>query len=142
MKLFTTVEFDSAHRLSFHTGKCKNLHGHRWKAEVEIELDKSKCSSDMLIDFGIVKESITKKFDHKTLVYKQDDVMMELAEIFEHLGLDYEIFNFELTAENLAEYICNEISTLVAKQKGLGISDIKVKVKLFETPNNSVEFIV
>ena len=38
--LKASSEFDSAHFLSGYSGKCKNIHGHRWKIEVEIYSEK------------------------------------------------------------------------------------------------------
>ena len=35
-QLTTHASFDSAHFLSGYEGKCRNLHGHRWKLEVDI----------------------------------------------------------------------------------------------------------
>ena len=36
-QLKTEADFDSAHFLSGYTGKCSNIHGHRWHVEIEIE---------------------------------------------------------------------------------------------------------
>ncbi len=35
-QLTTHASFDSAHFLSGYEGKCRNLHGHRWKLEVTV----------------------------------------------------------------------------------------------------------
>ncbi len=61
--------FDSAHKLDWHKGDCKNLHGHTYKLQILI---KGKISSDgIIIDFGdldkIVKGEILSKLDHQLL---------------------------------------------------------------------------
>ena len=33
-QLKTEADFDSAHFLSGYTGKCSNIHGHRWHVEI------------------------------------------------------------------------------------------------------------
>lgn len=37
--LKTEQSFDSAHFLAGYEGKCRNLHGHRWKIEAEVWAD-------------------------------------------------------------------------------------------------------
>lgn len=37
--LKTESSFDSAHFLKGYDGKCRNLHGHRWRVVVEIAAD-------------------------------------------------------------------------------------------------------
>lgn len=52
-------EFDAAHQLPYHDGKCARLHGHRWKVEVGLlgvpHEDGSGPASGMVADFGPVK---------------------------------------------------------------------------------------
>ena len=40
--LKTESSFDSAHFLKGYDGKCRNLHGHRWRVVVEIAADQLK----------------------------------------------------------------------------------------------------
>lgn len=127
MQIFTEVEFDAAHRLSFHEGKCANLHGHRWK--VEIMLGKEPFEN-MVVDFGDVKECIKDEFDHKVLVYIGDYRLLEATERFERTVLD-----FETTAENIAEYIKKKLfAKFFAREKPETLVGIEVTV--YETPNN------
>lgn len=56
-------EFDSAHCLESHKGKCKNKHGHRWKVLVVISAHSLDNESNMVADFHDVKEIID-KLDH------------------------------------------------------------------------------
>jgi len=82
-KIFT---FDSAHRLPFHDGMCKELHGHTYTLEVTLRGEPN--DNGILIDFGdlkrIVNSWILKKLDHKYL----NDVLKD-----------------DPTAENIAKYI-------------------------------------
>ena len=49
--------FDSAHFLYGYEGKCRNIHGHSYKYELEISYDASNIdSSGYLIDFGDIKK--------------------------------------------------------------------------------------
>ena len=62
--------FDSAHFITDHDGKCKNLHGGRYNIEISIK-DRIDPLTGFVIDYSLIK-NITKnlvinKFDHKTL---------------------------------------------------------------------------
>ena len=53
------LEFDAGHRVLGHEGKCKNLHGHRYSAEITVtapDLD----GLGRVIDFGVIKEKVWK----------------------------------------------------------------------------------
>ena len=72
--LQTEQSFDAAHFLKGYEGKCKNLHGHRWRVEARIQgqtLQDSGPQSGMLTDFGDLKsglKALTDEFDHALLV--------------------------------------------------------------------------
>jgi len=62
--------FDSAHYITDHDHKCKNLHGGRYDIEITIK-DRIDPMTGFVIDYSLIKK-ITKnlvidKFDHKTL---------------------------------------------------------------------------
>jgi len=110
MKVGKIVEFDSAHWLPGHA-QCGNLHGHRFRLEVEVE---GPMEHGMVIDFPDLKKGIefsTEGFDH---------------------GCLNDIVEFP-TAENLILRVLWRISSY------LEVSHPKIKVtrlKLWETPTN------
>ena len=58
--LKTEASFDSAHFLTDYYGKCENLHGHRWRAVVYLEvadLQADGTMKDMVVDFGAWKRA-------------------------------------------------------------------------------------
>lgn len=75
MKVGKVFEISYAHRLMNHKGKCKNLHGHNAKVEVEIDstLDLTTC---MVVDFQDISDKVKSKvmdlLDHSTLLHKED----------------------------------------------------------------------
>ena len=83
------LEISAAHNLKLdYESKCENLHGHNWIIEIYCkseELDKN----GMVLDFTVIKKRIKEKLDHKYL---------------------NEIFDFNPTAENIAKWICHELS--------------------------------
>jgi len=66
-KVFTIA---SAHFLPKHDGKCKNVHGHEWKAEITVRKRINKATG-MVVDFSILKNLVNKhiieKLDHKLI---------------------------------------------------------------------------
>lgn len=74
--LKTENSFDSAHFLKGYAGKCRNLHGHRWRVVVEIAADQLKDEGQtrgMLVDFSDLKNAlkdICDDFDH-SLIYEK-----------------------------------------------------------------------
>lgn len=84
------LEIAGSHHLTLdYESKCKNVHGHNWIITVYCRasvLDRN----GMVEDFTTIKKVIMDKFDHKNL----NDVV-----------------DFNPTAENIAEYICNQIET-------------------------------
>jgi len=110
LHLHTEFTFDSAHKLEDYDGKCKNVHGHSWKAEIEFKGKESqKNTIGILIDFSIVKE-LKEMLDHK---YLNDVVKMNP------------------TAENLSGFIYRFLHTYIKDE--LGLKDILIQVKLFES---------
>lgn len=126
-ELKTEVSIDAAHRLSFHKGKCKNLHGHRWKIIVDMYNETS--TSDMLVDFGDVK-GFFDRFDHTLLVYQGDEELMNATSGFSRV-----ISSFETTAENLSKYFATELQKLCPE-------GTIVRVEVYETPSNVAAFTV
>jgi 6-pyruvoyltetrahydropterin/6-carboxytetrahydropterin synthase len=61
--------FDSAHKLDWEPGKCKDLHGHTYKLQVAVKGDLN--DSGIVINFKDLKDTVDKKviekLDHKYL---------------------------------------------------------------------------
>ena len=92
-QLKTEADFDSAHFLSGYTGKCSNIHGHRWHVEIEIEsrnLEKNGQERGMLVDFGDLKKDLREladSMDH-TLIYEENTLR---PKTLEGRGLDMHV---------------------------------------------------
>ena len=69
-KIKTEAAFAAAHSLPNHPGKCKNLHGHRWRVVVEVEVEEHDKNTGMVIDFSNLKSIVrerTERLDHQHL---------------------------------------------------------------------------
>jgi len=67
LKILT--DFSSAHTLRGYPGKCRRMHGHNWKLEVEVTAQ-AVDHQGMAIDFKTIKENARKlcaQLDHRYL---------------------------------------------------------------------------
>lgn len=128
MKLKIRHHFDSAHRLEFHQGLCKNIHGHRWDVNIEIDSDKLD-ENGLLIDFKHIKEIIN-ELDH-SIILKDCIGNHNLINVLQDMDMRIIILPYSPTAENLSKYI----EDLILQRTGF-LSNIT----LFESPEASIEF--
>ncbi len=59
------IGIDAAHRVPLHQSKCKNIHGHRYLviAEIQGNLCTSGPQTDMLLDYGFLKDLLMQYVD-------------------------------------------------------------------------------
>ncbi len=130
--LETEASMDAAHFLMGYEGKCKNLHGHRWRVLVKVKgeaLLEDQQNRGMVVDFGKLKEDLKEEvdyFDHSFIMEKgslKDNTVNALLEE------DFLIrtVEFRPTAENFAKYFYEKM-----KQRGYMVKEATV----YETPNN------
>jgi len=106
-------EFDAAHKLELHPGKCKNLHGHTYTLELIIT-GSVNYKTGMIIDFYDLKKIVNQHvLDH-----------------FDHAYLN-DFLNIP-TAENLVNWIWQKLEPVFHEQ-GIEL----VKIKLWETPDSA-----
>lgn len=127
----TEDSFDSAHFLARYNGKCRNIHGHRWR--VVIEIAGENLDDGMVVDFTNIKaalKALTDNLDH-SLVMEKDTLKPQTYECLVDEGFRVMIMDFRPTAENFAKYFFDEI-----KNKGFNIRAAEV----YETPNNCARY--
>ena len=127
----TEDSFDSAHFLARYNGKCRNIHGHRWRGEIEIAGE--NLDDGMVVDFTDIKaalKALTDNLDH-SLVMEKDTLKPQTYECLVDEGFRIMIMDFRPTAENFAKYFFDEI-----KNKGFNIRAAEV----YETPNNCARY--
>ena len=120
------IHFCYGHRLLDYEGKCRYLHGHNGR--VEIELSSSHLDpGGMVEDFTKIKRAIQgwidTNLDHKMILSKKDPALPALKRLKEPLY----IIDGNPTAERLAQLIYN-----VTKQQGFPVT----AVRLWETEHS------
>ena len=135
-QLTTHASFDSAHFLSGYEGKCRNLHGHRWKLEVTVsseELVREGQIRGMIVDFGELKKDVKNladEFDH-CLIIEKGTLKEKTMEVLTEEEFKIIQVDFRPTAENFARYFYERM-----QKAGYKVSLVKV----YETPNNMVGY--
>ena len=113
------VEFEAAHCLPNHKGKCKNHHGHSYKAEIEVGNKNNQLNEEgMIIDFGDLKEIINRIVDEQ----------------LDHTYLN-DFFTVPPTAEHMVMWIVEEF-----EKRNLTNTCQLLRVRLWETSNSYAEW--
>lgn len=134
------IEFDYAHRLLGHSGKCSNLHGHRAAVEVTISSTDGLDAIGRVIDFGTIKRSfgawIDSMLDHACIIAMEDAALRDF--LLSQKSKYYELPpGMAPTAEHLAHHLFD-----AAVQTFAGCPRLQVvKVRFFETPTSYAEWI-
>ncbi len=125
--------FDSAHFLASYDGKCKNIHGHRWRVIVEVQknsLIESGQLEGMVTDFSDLKEDVkalADAFDHG-LILQEGTMRKETFDCLKEDGFNIILVDFRPTAENFAKYFYSQM-----EEKGYHVR----RATVYETPTNS-----
>lgn len=110
MTIGAHFQFEAAHHLPHHPGKCKNPHGHSYKLEVEVAFDATNIDPKVgyLLDFSDLRERVN------TLV----------IDVIDHRDLNLIFSDVATSAENIASWIFDRLT----------ISSLNVtQVTLYET---------
>ena len=134
--LETTAAFDSAHFLAGYSGKCANIHGHRWTIRVAVSSEELLDSGEkrgMVIDFGDLKKLVREladSFDH-ALIFEKGSLKNTTVDALSSEGFRLIEVSYRPTAENFARAFYH-----ILKEKGLPVSVVTV----YETPDNCASY--
>jgi len=132
MKVAKEFKWEMGHRLPFHEGLCKNLHGHSYK--LIVEFTGSLNEHGIVIDYYDIKKIVAPvldELDHAVIVNKNDK---ELLEVLIKLNSRHVVINSDTTAENICNYLIEKII-----QRGLPGNLSKIKLSIFETESSYAE---
>lgn len=125
-KVAKEIHFCYGHRLLQYEGKCRYLHGHNGKVEIELAAD-SLNQMGMVYDFGeiksVIKAWIDENLDHRMLLRQDDPILPSIQK----MGEPVYIFDVNPTAEAIARLIFE-----YAVSQGLPVSE----VRLWETSDS------
>ncbi len=120
------IDFCYGHRLLNYDGKCRFLHGHNGRVEIELE-GETLDDRGMLIDFGeiktVMKKWIDDNLDHRMLLHRSDPAVS----FIKSCGEPCYLLDENPTAENIAKLIFEE-----TRNQGFPVA----RVVLWETPDS------
>lgn len=128
--------FDSAHFLAGYEGKCGNIHGHRWRVQIEVQsetLVEGGQLDGMVIDFGDLKKDVKEIVDYydHTLIIQEGTMREETLKCIIQDGFKVINVSFRPTAENFAAFFFK-----IMKDKGYNVK----RATVYETPTNSAVY--
>ncbi len=125
-KVTKQILFCYGHRLLNYDGKCRYLHGHNGKAEIELESTQLD-ERGMVVDFNeiqhVVKRWIDEQLDHRMLLNRRDPMLPTIQRSNEPCFVMDENPTAEAIARLIFEY---------AKSQGFPVAE----VRLWETEHS------
>lgn len=132
MKIAKRFRWEAAHRLPWHEGLCRHLHGHSYRMVVELE--GTPDDRGMLLDFKHLKRALqplVEAWDHATLIAETDTALLELLQ---QTDWKHVVLPFDTTAENLsayvADYLCETMPDLLRAHR---VHTVRVRLAETET---------
>ena len=132
------ITFDSANYTPGSTSKCRRLHGHTFRVDVEVE-GNIDPNTGMVIDFLEIKKlvkEVVEKYDHKVILPEKDRGNTILKGKFE-TEIQY-INKPHATTEYIAQQIAEELADRLLARENLW----KIKVKLYEGRDKYAEIVL
>jgi len=132
MKIAKRFRWEGAHRLPWHEGRCRDLHGHSYCMFVEVEGEPDE--NGLLLDFKHLKLALAPlidEWDHGTLIAEKDT---KLRKIMEDAGWRHSILPYDTTAENICIYVADHLlATSADMLRERRIHTVRVRVQETET---------
>ena len=132
MRIAKRFHWSAAHRLPWHEGPCRHLHGHSYKMEVVVVGPVNQ--QGMVLDFADIKRAIkplVEAWDHGTFVAHDDD---ELLGLLTQTDWKHYVLPFDSTSENLAllaaGHLCEHAAEALA---AAGVTEVRVRVEETES---------
>lgn len=122
-----------SHRLPYHEGHCKNIHGHSYKLQIALEGEPDVRG--MLLDFYHIEkivQPLINQLDHSFIVDKNDITMLDFLKSngFRHFVLDD-----YTTCENISQYFAEYFRREFSKFPNIK----KIGIRVFETLDTYAE---
>ena len=139
MRIAKRFHWSAAHRLPWHDGPCRHLHGHSYKMEVVVVGPINQ--QGMVLDFAYIKRALkplVEAWDHATLVYEGDERYLAFVR---DMGFKHYVFPYDTTAENLARYAADRLLTEAAEDLAACGATL-ITVRVYETATAYAELAV
>lgn len=134
--------FSAAHRIEGHP-KCGRLHGHNYKVEVQVTMDRLD-KQGMVLDFGDldrVVKPIVDELDHRYMISQYNLAAHDpYAVIATSEGHGVELPCQASTAEMLAKYFVEEVERCLRMMYPSMNGNTGITVVVWETPKSTATY--
>jgi 6-pyruvoyltetrahydropterin/6-carboxytetrahydropterin synthase len=135
--MLTTIakdfRWEMAHRLPYHEGGCRNVHGHSY--QMWIELTGEPDANGMVLDYFVLKQMVdplVAEIDHAFLCDRSDNLIVDFLE---QSKLKAVYVDFPTTAENIARWFFERLQSVFSNMKHLR----ELRVRIQETERTFAE---
>ena len=132
-KIGKTFRWEMAHRLPFHGGGCKNIHGHSYS--MTVELTGEPDANGMVLDYFdlvAIVEPLIKEVDHAFLCDNSDMLVKDFLKVS---ALKAVFVDFSTTAENIAHWFFERLSEYFMPMKNIR----ELRIIIAETERTTAE---
>ncbi len=120
-------EWQMSHRLTFHKGPCKNIHGHSYK--MLLEMTGETDFNEMIMDYYDIERIVSpliERLDHAFLVDEKDEIMLSFLE---KQGFKLYKMPIVTTSEAMAKHFMSLLAPEFAKFEYIET----LKIRIYET---------
>ena len=120
-------DISCGHRVVGHEGKCRYLHGHNYRIHFTVATEQLD-DIGRVVDFSVIKSTLCQwleeHVDHKFLIWEKDELLPALRTI---TADSLVVVPFNPTAENIAQYLVEEIGPAQLKDYAVKLLSCKVE---------------
>ena len=127
VRLGKDFNWEMSHRLPFHDGGCRNIHGHSYKMRVDII--GTTDPDGMVLDFYEIDRIVRPYLDAMDHAFVVDSDDKDIIEFLDKHNFKKFIIPHTSTAEHLAMYFIQEFAPKFASYSNIE----HIKVRVFET---------
>lgn len=135
--MLTTISkqfrWEMGHRLPFHEGLCKNIHGHSYEAQIVVTGEPD--DHGMVMDYFDLKTLIQPLIDELDHCFLLDSTDTLMSDFFSSNPMKVVTIDVPTTAENIAAHLLDH----VIKQLPASQNITHVKVRVYETEKTYAE---
>jgi len=132
-RISKTFRWEMAHRLPFHTGGCRNVHGHSYSMTVELAGEPD--ANGMLIDYFDIKSIVQPYIDEVDHAFLCDTSDTLIVQFLEQSALKGVLVDFSTTAENIAAWFFTRLAEEFIVYKNIR----ELRISVAETENSNAE---
>lgn len=132
------IDFDAAHVLpEGYNGKCRNLHGHTYKAYVTLTGPRNSSEFGMVVDFKLLKEAMKEVLpDHMFLCYVGDKKNLDYKEVADRYENKVMLFEEPTTAEYMVHVFAELIENYLHNELNVSKKVQLTRMVLYETADS------